>query len=73
MISIFDVWENVYDAVIEACSQDSIRCCSFAIKLADQINQIISHEKVVQTFEIYVMAKQFINFIRNLRGLKVDL
>ncbi|KAK6113130.1 hypothetical protein QQG55_50405 [Brugia pahangi] len=44
MIHIFEAWENIYDAVIDACSQDSIRCCTFAIKLAHQIRQLITYE-----------------------------
>ncbi|EFO21101.2 hypothetical protein LOAG_07389 [Loa loa] len=46
MIRIFEAWENIYDAVIEACSQNSIRCCTFAIKLASQISQMIACEKM---------------------------
>ncbi|KAL3990012.1 hypothetical protein ACH3XW_29955 [Acanthocheilonema viteae] len=46
MIRIFEAWENIYDAVIEACSQDSIQCCTFVIKLANQINQLIACEKM---------------------------
>uniref|UniRef100_A0A0R3RZR0 Non-specific serine/threonine protein kinase n=1 Tax=Elaeophora elaphi TaxID=1147741 RepID=A0A0R3RZR0_9BILA len=46
MIRIFEAWENVYDATIEACSQDSIQCCTFAIKLANRIRQKIACEKM---------------------------
>ncbi|OZC09346.1 hypothetical protein X798_03688 [Onchocerca flexuosa] len=46
MIRIFEAWENVYDAVIEACSQDSIQCCTFAIKLGNQLSQMIACEKI---------------------------
>ncbi|KAM3727727.1 Telomere-associated protein [Dirofilaria immitis] len=46
MIRIFEAWENIYDTVIEACSQDSIRCCTFAVKLANQLSQMIACEKM---------------------------
>ncbi|CAG9537056.1 unnamed protein product [Cercopithifilaria johnstoni] len=46
MIPIFEAWENIYNAVIEACSQDSIQCCTFAIKLANQTSQLITCQKM---------------------------
>ncbi|VDK73109.1 unnamed protein product [Litomosoides sigmodontis] len=46
MICIFEAWENLYDAVIEACSQDSVRCCTFAIKLANHTRQLIACEEM---------------------------
>uniref|UniRef100_A0A1I8ETD5 Uncharacterized protein n=1 Tax=Wuchereria bancrofti TaxID=6293 RepID=A0A1I8ETD5_WUCBA len=44
MIHIFEAWENIYDAVIDSCSQDSVLCCTFAIKLAHQIRHLIACE-----------------------------
>lgn len=60
MIRIFEAWENVYDAVVEACSQDSVLCCSFAIKLANQINQLIACEKVQNILNSFIRKTKFI-------------
>lgn len=70
MMRIFEAWENIYDAVIEACSQDSIRCCTFAINLANQIRQLIACEEVVQNIlNSFVCRTEFIRFARCLNSL----
>lgn len=67
MIRVFEAWENIYDAVVEACSQDSIRCCTFVINLANQINQIIACEKVLNDIlNLFIHKTKFIRFVKSL-------